>query len=173
MVTKTNKSGNRTQKSNPDLSSSLKDSAQHIWQAGLGSFSKAQEEGGKVLGSLMKEGLTMQRKTQAAAEEKINETTHKMAGMASDIASKASGQWGKLEGIFEDRVAQALAKLGVPSAKDLAALQAQINVLGKALGKPHAKAKAAVKVPAKAPGRAKTKAVVKTVAKKAIKRKAN
>jgi poly(hydroxyalkanoate) granule-associated protein len=173
MVTKTNKSSNSSPpKSNPDISSSLKDSAQQIWQAGLGSFSKAQEEGGKVLGSLMKEGLTMQRKTQAAAEEKITETTSKMAGMASDIASKASGQWGKLEGIFEDRVAKALAKLGVPSAKDMADLQAQVAALSKALGKTPTKAKAAVKAPAKAATRAKAPAAPKAAAKKAVKRKA-
>ncbi len=192
MVTKTNKSNNSSSapQSAPDISNTLKESAQQIWQAGLGSFSKAQEEGGKVLGSLMKEGLSMQRKTQAVAEEKISDTTNKMAGMASDIASKASGQWGKLEGIFEDRVAKALAKLGVPSAKDLAALQAQVNALSKALGKTAGKAtvqapakaktkataKATAKAPAKAPAkaatRAKVQAATKATAKKAVQRKA-
>jgi poly(hydroxyalkanoate) granule-associated protein len=162
MVTKTKKSDNNTSKSTLDMSSSLKDSAQQIWQAGLGSFSKAQEEGGKVLGSLMKEGLSMQRKSQAVAEEKISETTHKMAGMASEIASKASGQWGKLEGIFEDRVAKALAKLGVPTAKEMAALSARIDVLNKALGKQGGKS------PAKSTA---TKPASKPAAKKAVKRK--
>jgi hypothetical protein len=42
-----------------------------------------------------------------------------MANMATDISSKASGQWDKLENIFEERVAKALNKLGVPSAKDI------------------------------------------------------
>jgi hypothetical protein len=32
----------------PQLSGTVKDSAQQIWLAGLGAFSKAQEEGGKV-----------------------------------------------------------------------------------------------------------------------------
>jgi poly(hydroxyalkanoate) granule-associated protein len=162
MVKKVNKSNNTTQ-SSPDTASHLKDSAQQIWQAGLGSFSKVQEEGSKVLGSLMKEGLSMQRKSQAVAEEKISETTHKMAGMASDIASKASGQWGKLEGIFEDRVAKALAKLGVPSAKDMATLMARVDALSKAAGKTPAKAKAAAKTRAKA--------AAKPVATKKTKRK--
>jgi poly(hydroxyalkanoate) granule-associated protein len=170
MVTKTNKSSNSssTSQSAPDISSTIKDSAQQIWQAGLGSFSKAQEEGGKVLGSLMKEGLTMQRKTQSAAEEKISETTNKMAGMASDIASKASGQWGKLESIFEDRVAKALAKLGVPSAKDMATLMARVDALSKAAGKSAAKAP----VKAKAATKASTKKAVKTTAKPAAKKPA-
>jgi poly(hydroxyalkanoate) granule-associated protein len=175
MVTKTNKSSNGgTSKSAPDISSSLKDSAQQIWQAGLGSFAKAQEDGGKVLGSLMKEGLSMQRKTQSAAEEKISETTNKMAGMASEIASKASGQWGKLEGIFEDRVAKALATLGVPSAKDMAALMARVDALSKAAGKSAAKApaqaKAATKTLPKAATKSSAKKTVKTAARPATKK---
>jgi poly(hydroxyalkanoate) granule-associated protein len=165
MVTKTNKSSNAPA-SAPDLSHALKGSAQQIWQAGLGSFSKAQEEGGKVLGSLMKEGLSMQRKTQAAAEEKISETTHKMAGMASEIASKASGQWGKLESIFEERVAKALATLGVPTAKDLAALTARIDALNKTLGKPSAKAPAKARAVVRKVAQSATKAVVKAPAKR-------
>jgi poly(hydroxyalkanoate) granule-associated protein len=179
MVTKTNKSSNSsTSKSAPDISSTIKDSAQQIWQAGLGSFSKAQEEGGKVLGSLMKEGLTMQRNTQAAAEEKISETTNKMAGMASEIASKASGQWGKLEGIFEDRVAKALATLGVPTAKDMAALMARVDALSKAAGKSTSKgagktptkAKVATKTPTKVTTKSSAKKAVKTTAKPAAKK---
>src|SRR6185312_14564828 len=101
------------------LAGSVKDSAQQIWLAGLGAFSKAQEEGGKVFETLVKEGLSIQRKTQAVAEEKISEATSKMANMATDISSKASGQWDKLENIFEDRVSKALNKLGVPSSKDI------------------------------------------------------
>ena len=44
------------------LAGAIKDSAQQIWLAGLGAFSKAQEEGGKVFDTLVKEGLTIQRK---------------------------------------------------------------------------------------------------------------
>jgi poly(hydroxyalkanoate) granule-associated protein len=77
--------------------------------------------------------VTIQRKTQAAAEEKISEATSKMSNMATDISSKASGQWDKLENIFEERVAKALNKLGVPSAKDVNALIARIDALNKAV----------------------------------------
>ena len=116
-------------KSTPHLSGAVKESAQQIWLAGLGAFSKAQEGGGKVFESLMKEGLSIQRKTQAVAEEKISEATSKMANMAGDIQSKAGHQWDKLENIFEDRVAKALGKLGVPSARELAALSARVAAL--------------------------------------------
>ena len=126
-------------KSNAALSSTVKDSAQQIWLAGLGAFAKAQEEGGKVFEALVKEGTTIQRKTQAAAEEKISEATNRMATMATDITSKASGQWGKLEDIFEERVSRALNKLGVPSAKDIEVLVARIDELNRTVAKLGAK----------------------------------
>ena len=121
------------------LSESVKDSAQQIWHAGLGAFNRAQAEGSKAFESLVKEGVSMQRKTQAAAEEKISEATNKMSHMATGIGSKASGQWDKLENIFEDRVAKALNKLGVPSAKDINALITRIDELNKAVQKLSAK----------------------------------
>jgi poly(hydroxyalkanoate) granule-associated protein len=134
-------------KSGPQLSGAVKESAQQIWLAGLGAFSKAQEEGGKVFETLVKEGLSIQRKTQAVAEEKISTATNKMATMATDITSKAGHQWDKLENIFEERVAKALNKLGVPSAKDVDALIARIDELNRNVQKMGAKPAPAAKSP--------------------------
>jgi poly(hydroxyalkanoate) granule-associated protein len=126
------------------LSSAVKESAQQIWLAGLGAFSKAQQEGSKAFEGLVKEGLSVQRKTQAVAEDRISDATSRMTSMANDITAKASGQWDKLETIFEDRVARTLNKLGVPSAKDIDALIARIDELNlnvqKLQSKPAAKA---------------------------------
>ena len=127
----------------PHLSGAVKESAQQIWLAGLGAFSKAQAEGGKVFETLVKEGLSIQRKTQSAAEGKISEATSKMANMATDIQSRAGHQWDKLENIFEERVAKALKKLGVPSARDVDTLAARIDELNKSLHKMNGKAPAA------------------------------
>ena len=118
-------------KSGPQLSSAVKESAQQIWLAGLGAFSKAQEEGGKMFEALVKEGLSIQRKTQSVTGEKISEATIKMTTMATDLQSKAGQQWDKLENIFENRVAKALSKLGVPSAKEVDALAARVDELSK------------------------------------------
>lgn len=161
------------------LSGSVKDSAQQIWQAGLGAFTRAQAEGSKAFESLVKEGVSIQRKTQAAAEEKISEATSKMSHMATDITSKASGQWDKLENIFEERVAKALNKLGVPSAKDVNALIERIEELNKTVQKLSAKTTTAATPkakPAASPAKpvakqAKT-AATKTSAKPASKRAA-
>ena len=158
MVKKLQKLSNDKKKGGSELPRTVKDSAQQIWLAGLGAFSKAQEEGGKVFEALVKEGLTIQRKTQAVAEEKITEATTRVTSMANDIGSRAAGRWDKLETIFEDRVAKALAKLGVPSARDLEALAARVDALTKG-------AKAAA--PAAKPKAAAPKAAAKPAAKKA------
>ncbi|MDB5875517.1 MAG: poly granule associated protein [Ramlibacter sp.] len=150
MVTKINKSSNSTdKKTGAQLSGTVKESAQQIWLAGLGAFAKAQEEGGKVFEALVKEGTSIQRKTQAAAEEKISEATNRMASMATDISSKASGQWGKLEDIFEERVSKALNKLGVPSSRDIDVLMARIDELERSASKRAAKPATAARSAAK------------------------
>jgi len=140
----------KNKSSKAELKGKVKDSAQQIWQAGLGAFTKAQAEGAKAIETLVKDSVSIQRKTKAAAEEKISEATSKMTNMATDISSKASGQWDKLENIFEERVAKALNKLGVPSAKDVNALIARIDDLNKAVQKLSAKAPAVKTAPVKA-----------------------
>lgn len=133
-IQKTNASKKAASEHTPlPLSGAIKDSAQQIWLAGLGAFSKAQEEGGKAFEILVKEGLAIQRKSQAAAEERITEATHRVSDMANDISSRAVGQWDKLENIFEDRVAKSLNKLGVPSARDIALLMERIDTLSAAV----------------------------------------
>ena len=167
MVTKLHKTKS-TKKTATPLTGSVKDSAQQIWQAGLGAFNKAQAEGSKAFEALVKEGVALQRKTQSTAEEKLTEATHRMSSMANGISAKASGQWDKLESIFEERVAKALNKLGVPSAKDVSALIARIDALNESVKKLSAKG-AAPKTPAKTAATAAAKPARKVAAKAARK----
>jgi poly(hydroxyalkanoate) granule-associated protein len=153
------------------LANSVKDSAQQIWLAGMGAFAKAQAEGGKVFDALVKEGVSLQRKTQAVAEEKLGDVTGKMSSMASEVTSKAGASWDKLENIFEERTAKALGKLGVPTAKDVAELQRQVAELSATVAKltKSPKAAAPAKAAAKAPAK---KAAAKAPAKKAAAKRA-
>ena len=129
------------------LAQTIKDSAQQIWLAGQGAFAKAQGEGTKVVDNLIKEGANLQRKTQSAAGEKLGDMASKVTAMAGEVGQKANAQWDKLETIFEERTARALRSLGVPTAKDLAALSARVDAL----------AKAADKAPAKTPAKPRVK----------------
>lgn len=148
------------------LAQSVKDSAQQIWLAGMGAFAKAQQEGGKVFETLVKEGTSLQRKTQAVAEERIGEVTSKMTAMADGVTAKAGQQWDKLESIFEERVSKAMNKLGVPSRKDVDALVERIDALSAQVAKLSKAPKTAAAKPA-----AKVNGVAKPAAKRASTRK--
>lgn len=176
MVKKISKGGSAAKSAKPTsngaspLAGAIKDSAQQIWLAGLGAFSKAQEEGGKAFETLVKEGLSIQRKTQSVAEERISEATSRVSSMANEIQNKAAGQWDKLESLFEERVAKALGKLGVPSARDVDALMERIDALNKQVLKLGGVGATATKPARKAP--AKKAAAKRAPAKKAAARKA-
>jgi poly(hydroxyalkanoate) granule-associated protein len=132
----------------------IKDSAQQIWLAGLGAFAKMQQEGSKAFEALVKDGTGLQKKTQQAAEETLSQAQSRMAGLASEFGAKASGGFGKLENIFEERVARALEHLGAPSAAEFAALQARVEQLEALL----AAQKPAEAAPRKPPSRGTAKA---------------
>lgn len=100
------------------LAQTVRESAHQIWLAGLGAYSKAQEEGNKVFDALVKEGETIQKKTRKVADEKM-----------AEVAGKAAGTWDRLEQVFEDRVARALSSLGVPSKKDIDKLSKRVAEL--------------------------------------------
>lgn len=119
-------------KPQPPEDSTIKQSASQIWLAGLGAFAKAQEQGGKVFESLVREGMEMQRKTQSAATERISEAGERLDAIARDLSSRANGQWDRLGNLFEDRVARALHQLGVPSAEEIESLKARIEALERA-----------------------------------------
>ena len=132
-----------------ELAGAVKASAQQIWLAGMGAFAKAQEEGNKVFEALVKEGTGLQRKTQAAAEERLGGMSDKVSALAEEVSHKAGASWDKLESIFEVRTAKALARLGVPTAQDLARLNARIDELSAALASLKAEASARAPAPAR------------------------
>ncbi|MGO9392417.1 phasin family protein [Rhodoblastus sp.] len=100
------------------LVATIRESASQIWLAGLGAFAKAQEEGGKVFEALVKEGESVQDRAKKVADDKFTE-----------VKSKATESWDKLEQVFEDRVARALNSLSVPSKRDIDDLSARVHEL--------------------------------------------
>lgn len=125
-----------------EMAASVRESAEKIWLAGMGAFAKAQAEGKQVFETLVKEGTSLQKKTQSAAEEKLGEVAGKVSSMAEDVQAKAGQHWGNLESIFEERTKRAMGRLGVPSASDVKALADRVAALEAQLaGGPRAAAK--------------------------------
>ena len=107
--------------------------AHNIWLAGLGALASAQAnaqaEGTKAFEALVKQGLEMQARTQALAKEQWAEAAQRMGA----IDSGGTGSWDRLGGIFEGRVARALASLGMPTANEVAELRQRVEALEQAL----------------------------------------
>ncbi|MGK5058843.1 phasin family protein [Janthinobacterium sp. LB2P49] len=152
-----------------ESASAVRSSAQQIWQAGLGAFAKAQEEGGRVFSRLVKEGTEFQKR----AEDKVAGVSDSVGKLADGVGKQASGSWDKLEQVFEERVARALATIGVPTQNDIAALHAKIDALSlqvaalSAQAAPAPRPKAAVKPAVKAAPKAVAKAAPKAAIAKA------
>ena len=109
--------------------------AQHIWLAGLGAMAKAQEQGTKAIEALVNDGLAFQRKSQAEAQQRLQEATERLSHMANDFGQQASGRVDRLEHLFEDRVAKALHRLGMPTLQDMHMLNERVALLEAQLAK--------------------------------------
>jgi poly(hydroxyalkanoate) granule-associated protein len=106
------------------LASAVRASAQQIWQAGLGAFAKAQQEGARGFSKLVRDGSELQKRAR-----KVEEATGTVARAAERASRRGTGSWGKLEQVFEERVARALDTIGVPARTDIEELQHRIAEL--------------------------------------------
>lgn len=107
-----------------ELSRAVRNSAQQIWQAGLGAFAKAQQAGGREFTRLVRDGSELQKRAR-----QVEDATDTVARKAERSSRRASGTWGKLEQVFEERVARALATIGVPARSEMEALNRRIDEL--------------------------------------------
>jgi len=163
-----------------NLSEAIRASAQQIWQAGLGAFNVAEQEGGKLFSKLVKDGMDIEKRTRHLTGIKLHDVSESVSKMARDVNRQTTGSWEKIEKVFEDRVAKTLATLGVPTSKDLHALSRKIEELSVHVGqlskpaarpaaKPAAARSVAKKVAAAKPA---VKATAKPAARPAAKRPA-
>jgi poly(hydroxyalkanoate) granule-associated protein len=115
------------------LSQAILDSSRQIWLAGLGAYAKAQQEGGRVFDTLVKQGESLEAKTRTAAAETADAARGAAKAKAKEMQAMAGETWDKLEQVFENRVARALGRLGVYSASDVEKLTERVNELSEAV----------------------------------------
>ena len=152
------------------LSRSLVESAQQIWMAGVGAFTRAQGEGSKLFEALVNEGMNIEKTTRKLATGKVDAVRDAVEDRVGVVRGRASDTWDRLEKVFEDRVQRALNRLGIPGREELAELIARVDALTAQLkksgGLASAKTTAARKKPvkkaaARAPSRPAAKAPAK------------
>ncbi|HEY0506228.1 MAG TPA: phasin family protein [Lysobacter sp.] len=134
------------------LTRSLSESAQQIWLAGVGAFSRAQAEGTKLFDALIKEGMTLEQTARRLAGGQADAVRDAVGSKVGQARERAVDTWDRLEKVFEDRVQRALVKLGVPGRDDLNDLSRRVDALTAELrrqgGAPAARKTAARKAPA-------------------------
>jgi len=126
-TTSKNKSGEKPTASN------ILDSANQIWLAGLGAFALAQDEGSKLFDTLVKEGEKVEARTRKAADDMVEG----VKGKIEEVRGKATEQLDKLEQAFQDRVARALNRLGVPTNEDVQELSKRVEALNESIRQLH------------------------------------
>ena len=111
------------------MATNIRESANRIWLAGLGAFAKTQEEGEKLFQTLVKEGETVEKRAKETAEARFEEAK----GKVLEFRGKANQQIDRLEDLFQERVAQVLNRLGVPSQEDIQELTRRVEALNESI----------------------------------------
>lgn len=108
-------------KSKKDLNEEIKESANKIWLAGLGALSAAEEEGTKLFNALVEKG--------EAFEAKGKKQLLKAREAVEGVVGKAESSWEKLGDAFDDKVAAAIKRLGVPGRDEINKLTRRVEEL--------------------------------------------
>lgn len=170
------KTATRKTESSRNVANQAQDYAQEIWLAGLGAFALAQQEGSKLFkqGSksiddaaskmvgesaklferLVEEGSKLEAKGRKIASDAVVGVRDDVESKVDEVRKSAQTNWDKLEKVFEQRVARALSRLGVPTSEEIRELSDRVAELNQRVGdlaKKQAAAPAAAKPAAKKP----------------------
>ncbi|MCR8915944.1 poly(hydroxyalkanoate) granule-associated protein [Marinobacter panjinensis] len=107
------------------LAGKIKGSARQIWLAGLGAYTKAEEDAGKFFERLVQEGEQLESKTRGVVEKHVRSVEDRVG----DVRDRATGTWDRLEHLFDERVSGALRRLGIHRREDIDALERRIQAL--------------------------------------------
>ena len=136
-----------------DALEKIEDSAHKIWLAGLGAFSKAEQEGGKLFKSLVKEG--------ASVEEQYRKH---LVGSVKKAASTTASTIDFMEEMFEKRMSEVIDRVQKPAADSMEAIVKQMGDLRSSI-------LGLMGLPSETPAAKSTPTRKKAVKKKAVKKK--
>ncbi|SFR45631.1 poly(hydroxyalkanoate) granule-associated protein [Marinobacter daqiaonensis] len=100
----------------------IRESARQIWLAGLGAYTKAEGDAGRLFERLVSEGEEIESKTRGIVGRRVKAVEHRV----EDVRDRATGTWDRLETLFDERVSGALRRLGIPHREEMEALQQRL-----------------------------------------------
>lgn len=140
-----------------------------IWLAGLGIYSKVDQDGPKLFDSLVKDGEKAEKQAKKTAEDVAETAKSSTTSRVSGVKDRALGKWSELEEAFDKRLNSAISRLGVPSRNEIKALHQQVDSLTKQIEKLTGASVTPVSSRAATAKPAATKAAAKPLAKPAAK----
>ncbi|WP_445115947.1 phasin family protein [Acinetobacter sp. WZC-1] len=90
-----------------------------IWLAGLGAFSRAEEEGNKLFDSLVEAGAELESTTAEITDQAVNKVAGKTRESVIDVKDK-------IEKTLDQRVNHSLNRIGLVTVKDIQHLEGLI-----------------------------------------------
>lgn len=128
MATKKSEKAKATEKAKEkgkELVEDVKASAHKVWLAGLGAMAVAEEEGSKFFKRLVEKGEEFEERS----KERLGKVRESVEESVQDVRSEAEGLWERLSGSFDDKVADALHRLGVPGRDEIHKLTRRVEQL--------------------------------------------
>ena len=114
-----------TPENDEQLAGKIKGSARQIWLAGLGAYTKAEEDAGRFFERLVQEGEQLESNTRGVVEKHVRTVEDRV----DDVREKATGTWDRLENMFDERVSGALRRLGIHRRDEIEAMERRIQAL--------------------------------------------
>ncbi len=111
------------------LATTLLDSANQIWLAGLGAYARAEEEGTRVFDQLVALG----ERVESRARDQGLRPIHAAERKVDEVRDSASGVANHIRLAFERRVARFLNALQIPTSRDVDELAQRVEELTVAL----------------------------------------
>ncbi|WP_248767964.1 phasin family protein [Pseudomonas sp. MWU12-2345] len=116
----------------PTALAEVKVYARKIWLAGLGAYTKVGREGSEYFKELVEAGQDVERegkKLIGAQREAANSQIDNVKSEVTSLKGKVEVQLDKVEKAFDNRVASALNRIGIPSKHDVETLSAKLDEL--------------------------------------------
>lgn len=107
----------------------ISDTAQKIWLAGLGAFAKAQQEGSRVFDQLIDEGTQLDERTRNYTKDQLDQLRGQMEDTAERLRQSGLASMERIQALIDQRVAEAIERMAVPSRSDFDRLAGQIAAM--------------------------------------------
>lgn len=127
----------KVEENTASVTGDMKNYAHQIWLAGLGAYAKAGKEGADYFKKLVSEGEAVEKQGKELVSSQVESATSRVNNKVESIRERFQTRTGtslnKVEQVFDERVATALSRMGIPSKKDVDQLSAKLDDLTAAI----------------------------------------